>query len=429
MIFSWTPFTDGGTRVVGVQPNWLRGVDMQRILIADQLPPNAAQVLTDADFEVIEEPKLNGSSLADALRTHQPTVLIVRSTRVDAGHIEAGAALQLIVRAGAGVNTIDTVAASSRAISVANCPGMNAAAVAELAMGHILNADRRIADSGAASKAGLWQKKALGGARGLKGRRLGVIGCGATGTALIQRAQAFGLRVGCVSRDLTENRARALGVTPFETPEALASESDILSVHVSLTPETRGFIGKSVFERLPDGAIFVNVSRGEVVDESALLDAVRSKGLRAGLDVFQDEPAADGPWSPEWSAVDGIYSTHHIGASTIQAQESVAEEACRVVLRWREDGFAPNCVNLAKRTPATHQLVIRHVDRVGVLASLLDGLKGRGINIQGMENIIYAGAGAAACARIQTVGQLDARLIETLSNLDAVFDITVVELE
>ncbi len=402
---------------------------MQRILIADKLPPSAVQALREADFEVSSDPKLQGRGLVEALAMLQPVVLIVRSTKVHAEHINAGTALQLVVRAGAGTNNIDLAAASARAISVANCPGMNAAAVAELAMGHILNADRRIADGLVASRNGVWQKKGLGGAQGLQGRRLGVVGCGATGRALIQRAQAFGLRVSAVSPDLDEQRAQAMGITHYDNIEALAANSDILSVHVALTPSTRGLIGSAVFEHMPEGAIFVNVSRGEVVDEAALIKAVRERGLRAGLDVFHDEPMTDGPWMPAWSQIPGIYPTHHIGASTLQAQEAVAAEACRVVLSWRDDGFPPNCVNLAKQTPATHQLVIRHEDRVGVLASLLDGLKVKGINIQRMENVIYAGDGGAACARIQIVGPIDDGLVNQLGRLEAVIDINVVSLD
>lgn len=399
-----------------------------RVLIADKLPDEARTRLQAAGFEVKQDPALKEESLQEAVAGFDPDVLIVRSTKVKANHFEAARGLQLVVRAGAGVNTIDLASASARGVFVSNCPGMNAVAVAELTLGHILNADRRIADNVASLRAGEWKKKTYGKARGLKGRTLGVIGCGSIGRAVIERAQAFEMSVVAWSPSLTAEKAEALGVRAMENAVEVAKRSDVLTVHVALTPSTRGFVGEAIFNALRPGSIFVNTSRGEVVDEAALAQAVREKGIKAGLDVFCNEPSGEGEWQTPLADLPGVYGTHHIAASTAQAQEAVADEACRVVEVWHSTGEAPNCVNLAVETQATHLLVVRHRDEVGVLAGVLERLREAGLNVQGMENIIFSGDEGAACARIQLEGAPAEALVEGLSALSAVFDAKVVDL-
>src|SRR5205807_4485880 len=147
-------------------------------------------------------------------------------------------------------------------------------------------------------------------------------------------------------------------------------------------------------------AYFINTSRAEVVDQDALSRAVREKGIRAGLDVFAQEPAGgSGEFADDIAKTDAVYGTHHIGASTDQAQEAIAAETVRIIRAFKETGHAPNVVNLARRTPATHRLVVRHRDRPGVLAQVLDAIKAEQINVQEMENIVFEGA-EAAVARI-----------------------------
>lgn len=399
-----------------------------RVLIADKLPDAARTHLQANGLQVHSDPSLKGEALEAALVEHDPDVLVVRSTKVQAAHFVAAKSLQLVVRAGAGVNTIDLTAASARAVYVANCPGMNADAVAELTIGHIVNADRRIADNVADLRGGQWKKKVYAKANGLKGRTLGVIGCGDIGRAVIRAAKGLGMRVAAWSRSLDARTAKELGVRHCESAIDVARRADVLTVHLALTPATRGFVGEAIFDALGPDAIFVNTSRGEVVDEGALLRAVRDNGLRAGLDVLWDEPAADGPWSPALAALDGVYITHHIGASTTQAQEAVADEACRVVLEWARSGGAPNCVNLAEKTPATHLLVVRHADEVGVLAGLLELLREAQINVQQMQNIIFSGDDGAACARIQVEGAPDDAFLAGCGAMKAIFDVKVVEL-
>jgi D-3-phosphoglycerate dehydrogenase len=400
-----------------------------KVLIADRMPDSVVSMLEKLGATVVSEPDVKDDALAIALVEHNPQVLMVRSTRVAEEHFSAATNLGLVVRAGAGTNTIDLTAASGRAISVANCPGMNADAVAELAMGHIINADRRIADNTAALRAGKWRKKLFSKARGLKGRTLGVLGCGATGAALIERARGFGMRIIAYDPYLSDARAEAMGLSCVDSLIDLAAQSDVMSVHVALTRETNGMVNAEVLAALRPGSIFVNVSRGEVVDEAALAAVVENNGVRAGLDVFQDEPAADGDWKPAIAGLDGVFVTHHIGASTQQAQEAVAADACRIVAEWHATGNVPNCVNLAKTTPADHQLVVRHADQVGVLAGILDLLRQGGINVQQMENVIYAGKDAAACARIQVMGPVKDTLVHQMNADPNVFSVTLVKLD
>ena len=313
---------------------------------------------------------------------------------LEAGH------LSLVVRGGAGYNTIDVDAASERGIYVANCPGKNSVAVAELAFGLILALDRRVADNASDLKQGAWNKKEYSKARGLFGRTLGLLGVGGIGKEMISRARAFGMPVVAWSRSLTPERARELGIERKGSPAQVAAACDIASVHVALKPETKGLIGEEFFAAMKPGAFFINTSRAEVVDEAALEKAVREKGIRAGLDVFAGEPAGG---SSDVSAaifqLPGVVGTHHIGASTEQAQEAIAAETVRIAREYIEAGRAPNVVNLARKSPACCLLVVRHYDRVGVLAAVFDGLKEAHINVQETENIVFDGA-RAAVARI-----------------------------
>jgi D-3-phosphoglycerate dehydrogenase len=251
-----------------------------------------------------------------------------------------------------------------------------------------------------ALRRGEWNKKEFSKARGLFGRTLGLVGVGKIGAEMIPRAQAFGMRVIAWSRSLTPERAAELGVEYRESPTAVAREADIVSVHVALNPDTKAFLGTDFFAAMRDGAYFINTARGEVVDQAALRAAMASRGIRAGLDVYAGEPtSATAEFADEIAKEPNLYGTHHIGASTDQAQEAIAAETVRIVREFKETGNVPNVVNLAQQTPATHRLVVRHLDRPGVLAIVLDAIKREHINVQEMENIVFEGA-EAAVARI-----------------------------
>lgn len=396
-----------------------------RVLFADKLPDRSRVRLASKGFEVRSEPKLDGDALAERLREWDPEVLVVRGTKVTAAHATAGRKLSLVVRAGAGVNTIDVGACSGRGIFVTNCPGKNAVAVAELAMGLMLALDRRIPDGVNDLRAGVWAKGRYGAASGLKGRTLGILGFGDIGRAVARRAAAFGMKVVVWSRSLTDEVAAEAGVERVARPEDAARRADVLSVHLALTKETNGLVGESVFASMKHGASFLNTSRAEVVDEAALLRALDEKGIRAGLDVFLDEPAGnEGTIDHPLARHPSVYGTHHIGASTEEAQEAVGDEACRIVEAFRDEGRVLNGVNSLVRSAATHRVTVRHLDQVGVLASVLGVLREARINVQEMENVIFPGG--AAIARVQVSSGPDAAAVERLMALPQVLDVSVV---
>ncbi|HEY2015266.1 MAG TPA: 3-phosphoglycerate dehydrogenase family protein [Bryobacteraceae bacterium] len=384
-----------------------------RVLIADSFEQSGRDGLAAAGCEVVYQPGLKDAALAQAVETSQPDVLVVRSTKVTEAILSAGP-LKLIVRAGAGYNTIDVAAASRRGIYVSNCPGKNSVAVAELAFGLILALDRRIADNVLSLREGRWNKQEYSKARGLQGRTLGLMGLGQIGREMVPRAHGFGLQVVAWSRSLTEAAAKAVGVEYLPSPVDVAAAADIVSVHLALNQQTRGLLDSAFFDALRPGAYFINTSRAEVVDGQALQRAVRDKGIRAGLDVYANEPAGGtGEFTDGIVQAGLVYGTHHIGASTDQAQEAIAAETVRIVRTFKETGKVPNVVNLAKVTPAVCALVVRHLDRPGVLACVLDSISTSHINVQEMENIVFEGA-QAAVARIHLETEPATDLLERI---------------
>ena len=393
-----------------------------KVLVADTFEASGLDGLRNAGCEVAYEPGLEGAGLVAALQSSAADVLVVRSTPVTDAMLAAGA-LSLVVRAGAGVNTIDVPAAARRGIYVSNCPAKNAVAVAELAFGLLLALDRRIPDNVADLRAGRWNKSVYSQARGLYGRTLGLLGFGAIGQEVARRARAFGMDVVVWSPRFLRDGAAALtaipgdiDVTVLASPEEMAERSDALSLHLALTAETRSFVGPAILGKLRPGALFVNTARAELVDDTALADVVRTRGVRAAVDVFRGEPAtSSGDFSPALASVAGVYGTHHIGASTEQAQEAIAAEVVRIIRSYKETGTVPNAVNLSTRTPATHRLVVRHRDRPGVLAHVFDQLRRRNLNVQETENVIFDGA-EAAVVRINVDGRPDADLMRAIEN-------------
>jgi D-3-phosphoglycerate dehydrogenase len=415
-----------------------------KVLVADKFEQSGIAGLQAAGCEVIYEPGLKDDALSEAIRSSAADVLVVRGTAVTAAMLDAGR-LSLVVRAGAGYNTIDVAAASTRGIYVSNCPGKNAIAVAELAFALILALDRRVPDNVADLRAGVWNKAEYSKAAGLYGRTLGLLGAGNIGREMIRRAASFGMnvvlwsrRVAGEDRPMNEAEARELGiesawrtipVTIAPSPSEVAARVDVLSVHLALSPETRGLVNREVLGRLKEAAFFINTARGEIVDHAALAEAAKAKHLRIGLDVFANEPSGgSGRFDDELLKMPGVYGTHHIGASTDQAQEAIAAETVRIVRSYVETGKVPNVVNLARRTPATHMLVVRHRDRPGVLAHVFDHLRGGNLNVQETENIVFEGA-EAAVARINLDGAPSAALCERIrmDNRD-ILDLQVVGL-
>ena len=399
-----------------------------KILIADKFPEAGRSQLVNAGCEVVYDSELKDESLLEAVRTSGADVIVVRSTVVTGPMLEAGRA-SLVVRAGAGYNTIDVRTASARGIFVANCPGKNSIAVAELAFGLILALDRRITENAADMKRGAWNKKEYSKARGLYGRSLGLIGVGRIGQEMIPRAASFGMPVIAWSRSLTEGRADQLGIESRQSPLEVAADAHIVSVHLALKDETRNLCDERFFGAMRPGSFFVNTSRAEVVDQSALERAVRDKGIRAGLDVFAGEPAGGtGTVEDKIFQLDGVIGTHHIGASTDQAQQAISDETVRIILEYKEKGHAPNVVNIAKKSPATHLLVVRHFDRVGVLADVFDRIKAAGINVQETENVVFEGAQAAIASIHLDQAPPDELMRSIKANSNDIIDLNILTL-
>jgi len=388
-----------------------------QVLIADKFDESGMAELREAGCKIAFEPKLEGDALRDAIATLRPQVLIVRGTKVTAAMLEACDALALVVRAGAGVNTIDLAAASRRSVLVANCPGKNAVAVAELAFALILALDRRIVEGVCDLRNGVWNKADYDKARGLKGRTLGIIGMGQIGQAVARRAIAFGMPVVAWSRSLTDETAEELSVKRCASPADAASRCDVLTIHVAASKETKNLISADVLNRLKPGSFVINTARAEVLDYDALAKMVTEKDIRVGVDVFPNEPSGGtGAFADAIVKAGGVvYGTHHIGASTEQAQTAIARETVGIVTDYLRTGKVRNCVNIRAVSPARYVVVVRHRNRPGVLAHVLNAISRAGVNVEEMENVLCDGA-ESACAQIKLSGPLTddvLRAIET----------------
>jgi D-3-phosphoglycerate dehydrogenase len=387
-----------------------------KIFIADKYPESHLERFKQLGCSVTYNPAIKAAELPGVIAGHK--VLIVRSKEVTGDTLKAADQLAMVLRAGAGVNTIDVKTASALGIFVTNCPGKNSIAVAELVFALLLGVDRRIAENTASLRAHKWNKKEFSKADGVYGKTLGVIGVGSIGKEVITRAMAFGLKVIAWSRSLTPEKAAQLGVTHCSEVDDIFRKADIISLHTALKPETRKLVNAQRIALMKPDAILINTARGEVVDQAALLAALQAKKIRAGLDVFDPEPAdATADFADPILDAPNLVGTHHIGASTEQAQNAIAEEAFRIVETFVKSGEVLNCVNLAKRTPAKCQMVVRHYDRVGVLAAVLDQIRRANINVEEVKNVIFDGAAAANCT-IQLGSEPGADVVVAMKNMN-----------
>ncbi len=391
-----------------------------KVLLADKLAPRAVTGLQDLGLKVDSQPDLTAETLPTSVR--DVDILVVRSTKVTSQTLQSAPQLGLVIRAGSGVNTIDVETASRLGVHVANCPGKNADAVAELTIGLLIAADRRIVNATCDLRSGSWRKKEYGNARGLKTRRLGLLGFGAIGQSVARRALGLEMEVSAWSRSLNDQQAARCGVQYGGDPLRMARECDAISIHLPLTDDTRHVVNAEFMNAMPDGAILINTSRGELVDTSELAAIIAAKQLRVALDVFENEPAG-GECDFAATQLAGLVTcTPHIGASTDQTSEAIADEVVRIVREYLASGRPPGSVNLCEKSSADHQLVVRHLNQVGVLASVLDGLKREQINIEEMENTIFAGEFAASCT-MRLDGSPSAELLSMFEAMDAILKV------
>jgi D-3-phosphoglycerate dehydrogenase / 2-oxoglutarate reductase len=385
-----------------------------KVLIADKFPEEYIRQMKDSDLEVIYSPKLGENDLPEAAKDVE--ILVVRSTVVNADTINKSSQLNLIIRAGAGVNNINITAANQKGIYVANCPGMNSIAVAELAMGLIISLDRRIPDNVADFRNGIWNKGEYSKAEGLFGKNLALVGFGNIGKEVAKRAIAFGINVYAKDIIKIENER----VKEFSELDKVLPICDIISIHLPSTPQTKGLFNKQVFSYFKPGALLINTSRADIIDEDALLDAIKEKNIKVAFDVFKGEPEGKtGEVKSKLQSSPNIYITHHIGASTEQSQNAVAAETVRIIQKYINSGVIEHWVNKSKITAAKYQLVVKHYDKPGVLASILDIIRKKGINIEEIENVIFDG-GLAACCTMKLKSEVTS---EMLSEMRATHDI------
>jgi D-3-phosphoglycerate dehydrogenase len=378
------------------------------VLVADKFPEEYIQQMKDADLEVIYSPKLGENDLPDAAQ--DADILVVRSTVVNADTILKSKHLNLIIRAGAGVNNINISAANQKGIYVANCPGMNSIAVAELAMGLIISLDRRIPDNVADFRKGVWNKGEYSKAEGLYGKNLALVGFGNIGKEVAKRAISFGMNV--YAKDIS--RIEGEMVKDFSEMDQVLPIADIVSIHLPSTPQTKGLFNKQMFSYMKKGALLINTSRPDIVDEDALLEAIKEKNIHAAVDVFKGEPEGKtGEVKSKLQSSPNIYVTHHIGASTEQAQNAVAAETVRIIKDFITSGVIAHWVNRAKITDAKYQLVVKHYDKPGVLAAIMEIIRRRNINIEEIENVIFDG-GIAACCTMKLKTQVSNEMLSEM---------------
>ncbi len=302
---------------------------MTKVLVAEKIGASGIELLRE-HFEVDTAFDQEGFDLSGRIADYDG-ILIRSATKMTADLIEAGERLRVIGRAGVGVDNVDVEAASRRGILVANAPESTVISAAEHTLGLMLALSRNIAQAHAALKAGRWERQRFAGLE-LAGKTLGLVGFGRIGQQVARRAQGLEMRVVAHDPYVARERFRDLGVEPKNALADVLAEADFLSLHVTLTEETRGLIGREALAAAKEGMRIVNAARGELVDEEALLDALRSGSVAgAALDVFEDEPNVD----PGLLELENVVLTPHIGSATHEARVAMGMlcvEALRAVL-------------------------------------------------------------------------------------------------
>jgi D-3-phosphoglycerate dehydrogenase len=281
-----------------------------KVLISDPLAKEGVQILKDAGFEVVEKPGMSPEELIQTIPEFD-AIVVRGATKVRKEVIDAATNLKVIGRAGVGLDNVDRDAASARNIKVLNTPAATSASVAELALGMIFALTRNVVRGTIGLRGGQWEKKALKSTE-VGGKTLGIIGIGRIGSELAKRAKALGMKV--VAFDAIVKDSDVAEMVDMDT---LLTESDYISVHVPGGESTKDLIGKAEFDKMKDGVYFVNCSRGGVVNEDALFEAMKSGKVKAAAaDVFATEP----PGEHKLFELDNFIATPHIGAQTAEGQ-------------------------------------------------------------------------------------------------------------
>jgi len=356
------------------------------VLIAESIAPAAVELLRRPGWNVIvSNPKEYQNSLPEA------EALIVRSAvKVTGEVLEKAGRLRVIGRAGVGVDNVDLAAATAAGVLVMNTPGGNAVSVAEHTIALMLALARSIPQANASTRAGKWEKKKFLGNE-LRGKTLGILGLGSIGREVVRRARAFEMRILASDPYVNPETAADLGVELVGAAR-LYAESDYLTLHVALTPETRGMLNRRAFEQMKPGIRIVNCARGELMDQEALGEALESGRVAgAALDVFQPEPPpADFPLF----RFESVIATPHIAGSTEEAQEIVGVRIAEQILEYLRSGIAINAVNMPALSPEQYRLVgpyIELAERLGAFAAQIAPGHPRGVRLVYSGRIAEAG--------------------------------------
>ncbi len=326
-----------------------------KIVIAEKIANAALKLFSAPEYRVIGPDEFAADPAA---AMENADALIVRSAvQADEKLIANAKRLKVIGRAGVGVDNVDVEFATRRGIVVMNAPGASSVAVAELTLGLMLAMARHLSRADQTTRAGQWEKKTLQGAE-LRGKTLGIVGMGRIGTEVATRAMGFGMKVVVADPYLSPARAHELGVELLSLDE-LYKVADYISLHLALTPQTKGMLNSSAFEKMKDSVRIVNCARGELINDHDLEQALRSgKVAGAALDVFSEEP-------PKGSALlklPNLIATPHIGASTKEAQEAVGIQIAQQICDYFRDGIAQNAVNLPSFTDLEYQQLRPYFD-------------------------------------------------------------------
>ncbi len=385
-----------------------------KVLIADRLSPRCAEVMREAGIEALERPGLRATELLEAVREVEG--IIVRSdTRITEDVMNAAPGLRVVARAGAGVDNVDVAAATRRGIVVMNAPGENTISAAEHTMSMLLALARRIPQADRSMRGGRWERSKFLGIE-LFGKTLGIFGLGKVGREVVARARAFGMEIIGHDPVLSEEVALRLGVTPVPAGE-IYSRADFITLHVPLTDKTRHLIGRAQLARCREGVRIVNVSRGGVIDEAALVDALGSGRVGgAALDVFETEPPTGSPLL----GLDGVILTPHLGASTREAQEKVAERIAEQVAGYLKDGLVVNAVNVEGVDPKILPAILPYRDLCERLGRLLAARDSGAVSEMSIE---YSGAVLEYPTRPLTAsfvkGYLESKLSDPVNPINA----------
>ncbi|MBS1905920.1 MAG: phosphoglycerate dehydrogenase [Actinobacteria bacterium] len=314
------------------------------VLLAETLSPATVDAL-GPDFDVRSVDGTDREALFGAL-ADADAVLIRSATKIDAEALSHAPVLKVVARAGVGLDNVDIKAATAAGVMVVNAPTSNIVSAAELTVGHILSLARRIPAANASLSAGEWKRSSYTGAE-LFEKTVGIVGLGRIGALVAARLAAFDMRVVAYDPYVTSARAQQLGVQLLSLEE-LVAESDFLTIHMPKTPETTGMIGAEQFRAMKPTAYVVNVARGGLIDEEALLVALQNGEIAgAGLDVFTSEPPVEGSIARALTALPNVVVTPHLGASTDEAQEKAGVSVARSVRLALGGDLVPDAVNVA----------------------------------------------------------------------------------